>query len=86
MLSVPQDFESEARALLDPAPDHTARVLLLGWRSAERAAIAAELAAGSAGGAERAVAEVRAGEALLALGVAQERYREYMDDLERSSG
>jgi hypothetical protein len=70
--------------VLDPALDHTARVLLAGWRLAERAAIAAELAAGSAAGADRAIAEVRAGEALLALGVAQERYRQYVDDLKHS--
>jgi hypothetical protein len=63
-----------------------ARMLLIGWRSAERAAIAAELAAGRAGSAERATAERNAGEALLALGVAQERYRQYMDALNRGPG
>jgi hypothetical protein len=72
--------------VLDPAPDHTARLLLAGWRSAEQAAIAAELAAGAAGGAKRASAERAADEALRALGVAQERYRQYMDDLKRIAG
>jgi hypothetical protein len=81
---LPEDLESEARALLDPALDHMARMLLAGWRSAERAAIAAELAAGTARGTERAGAERIADEALLALGVAQERYLEHMDDLKRS--
>jgi hypothetical protein len=59
-------------------------MLLAGWRSAEQAAIAAELAAGTARGTERVGAERIADEALVALGVAQERYLEYMDDLKRS--
>jgi hypothetical protein len=64
--------------MFDPAPDHTARI---GWRWAEQAVIMAELAAGSAGSARQARAQKAADDALRALRVAEERYRQYMDDL-----
>jgi len=67
--------------MFDPAPDHTARILLVGWRWAEQAVIKAELAAGSAGRARQASAQRTADDALRALRVAEERYRQYMDDL-----
>jgi hypothetical protein len=72
----------EPHALFDLAPDHTARILLAGWRWAEQAVITAELAAGTAGRAKQASARKTADEALRALRVAEERYRQYMDDLQ----
>jgi hypothetical protein len=71
----------EPHALFDPAPDHTSRILLAGWRWAEQAVIKAELAAGTAGSTRQASARKTADEALRALRVAENRYRQYMDDL-----
>jgi hypothetical protein len=67
--------------MFDLTPDHTSRVLLAGWRWAEQAVIMAELAAGSAGRARQASAQRTADEALRALRLAEERYRQYMDHL-----
>ena len=67
--------------MFDLAPDHTSRILLAGWRWAEQAVITAELAAGTARSGRQASAQRTADEALRALRVAEERYRQYMDDL-----
>jgi hypothetical protein len=78
------------KTMPDAVSEALALELFEAWRSAERAAIAAELAAGVAervaGSAERAavIAETRADEALRTLVLAEDRYRRCMAQLERN--